>query len=101
MRRLLSAALTVIALLYLPAAAAANDDTLRLAQEPAVEAPADLLPDERSEADRIAETEDAIEDEAWTFRFLVPTALLLSVIVIIVALIWYGVRIQARYRVAK
>lgn len=100
MRRLLPAAFIVIALLYLQAGAGASDTSL-LAQEPAVEAPADLLPDERPESERIAETEAAIEGEAWTFRFLVPSALVLSVIVIVVALIWYGVRIQARYRVAK
>jgi hypothetical protein len=100
MRRFLPAAFIVIALLYLPAGAGAGD-TLLLAQEPAVEAPADLLPDERPESERIAETEAAIEGEAWTFRFLVPSALVLSVIVIVVALIWYGVRILAPYRVAK
>jgi len=100
MRRLVPAAFIVIALLYLPGGAGASDTAL-LAQEPAVEAPEDLLPDERPESERIAETEDAIEDEAWTFRFLVPSALILSVIVIIGAIIWYGVRIQARYRVAK
>lgn len=100
MRRLILSAFIAIALLY-PAAGAGASDASLLAQEPAVEAPSDLLPDERPESERIAETEDAIEDEAWTFRFLVPSALILSVIVIIVAIIWYGVRIQARYRVAK
>lgn len=100
MRRLTLAALIVVALLYHPTGAGAADSAL-LAQEPAVEAPEDLGPDERPEEERIAETEQQIEDEAWTFRYLVPSALVLSVIVIVVALIWYGVRIQARYRVAK
>lgn len=70
-------------------------------QEPAVEAPPGIGPDERPEEERLAEVEDGIEDEAWTFRFLVPTALVISVLIVIATIIVYAVRVKARYRVAK
>lgn len=41
------------------------------------------------------------EDEAWTFRYLVPTVLAMSGAAILVTLVVYGVRIRGRYRVAR
>ena len=36
--------------------------------------------------------------DAWTFRFLVPTVLAVSGLVLAVTVIGYGVRIRSRYR---
>ena len=40
-------------------------------------------------------------DDAWTFRFLVPTVLALSGIALAVTVIGYRVRIRSRYRVVR
>jgi hypothetical protein len=42
-----------------------------------------------------------INDEAWTFRFLVPTVLALSGLALVVTVVVYGVRVRGRYRVAR
>ncbi|MFQ5947497.1 MAG: hypothetical protein ACE5KX_01375 [Acidimicrobiia bacterium] len=50
------------------------------------------------------ELEDESEDpkpQDWTFRYLVPTALVLSGLTIVASLALYGVRVRARYRVVK
>lgn len=40
-------------------------------------------------------------EDAWTFRFLVPTVLALSGLAIFATVIGYGVRIRSRYRVVR
>jgi hypothetical protein len=40
-------------------------------------------------------------EEAWTFRFLVPTLLVLTGIGIVAVVGAYGVRVLGRYRVAR
>lgn len=40
-------------------------------------------------------------EDAWTFRFLVPTVLALSGLAIAATVIGYGVRIRSRYRVVR
>ncbi|MCB2224409.1 MAG: hypothetical protein KQH83_09600 [Actinobacteria bacterium] len=40
-------------------------------------------------------------DPAWTFRYLVPTAITLSALVLAGFAVGYGVRIKGRYRVAR
>jgi len=41
------------------------------------------------------------EENAWTFRFLVPTVMVVSGAALIGALAAYGVRVRGRYRVAR
>ncbi len=40
-------------------------------------------------------------EEAWTFRFLVPTLLLITGIGVVMVVARYGTRVLARYRVAR
>jgi hypothetical protein len=44
---------------------------------------------------------EATEDEAWTFRFLVPTVLAIAAAGVVVTLLVYGVRVRGRYRVVR
>jgi hypothetical protein len=44
---------------------------------------------------------DEAEDEAWTFRFLVPTLIGGSGLVLLAVVLGYGVRIRGRYRVTQ
>jgi len=54
------------------------------------EGPAVVLEDEAEEE----------SDEAWTFRYLVPTLMVGSAVVVLAVLVGYGIRIRGRYRVA-
>jgi hypothetical protein len=75
-----------------PAAVAQEEGTTEEAQLPADEQPA--LP--------IAETESAAEaEEAWTFRFLVPTLLVIALVAIVGTVLLYAVRVRGRYRVVR
>lgn len=49
----------------------------------------------------IDETAAAEDDPAWTFRYLVPTLLALTIAVIGIVLIVYALRIRGRYRVVS
>ncbi len=40
-------------------------------------------------------------EDAWTFRFLVPTVLALSGLAVVATVIGYGVRVRSRYRVVR
>ena len=42
-----------------------------------------------------------VAEPAWTFRFLVPTVLAVSGLVLAIAMIGYGVRLRGRYRVVR
>ena len=42
-----------------------------------------------------------ITEDAWTFRFLVPTVLVVSGLALVGALAAYGIRVRGRYRVAR
>lgn len=46
-------------------------------------------------------TPEAVTPDAWTFRFLVPTVLAISVIALVGVVAGYGLRIRGRYRVAR
>jgi len=49
-----------------------------------------------------AETEEAGEsDQAWTFRFLVPTVLAMAGLAVAATIMLYGVRVRGRYRVVR
>ncbi len=88
--RLSSVALSlgiVVGLLAIPVAVSPPTGlSLAQAQEPVLEAPP---------------AEEEAGDDAWTFRFLVPTAIVLSTIVVVVVVILYGVRVRGRYRVKQ
>lgn len=43
----------------------------------------------------------APEEEAWTFRYLVPTLLAITGIAVAGVAIGYGVRVRSRYRVVE
>ena len=40
-------------------------------------------------------------EDAWTFRFLVPTVLALSGLIVVGTVIGYGLRVRGRYRVVR
>lgn len=40
-------------------------------------------------------------EPAWTFRFMVPTVLAISGLVLAMTVIGYGVRLRGRYRVVR
>jgi hypothetical protein len=41
------------------------------------------------------------EDEAWTFRYLVPTLLAMGVLAVVATAVAYGRRVKGRYRLAR
>lgn len=40
-------------------------------------------------------------DDAWTFRFLVPTLLALTALALVGVALGYGLRVKGRYRVSQ
>lgn len=40
-------------------------------------------------------------EEAWTFRFLIPTLVGATALVVVAVVVGYGVRIRSRYRVVE
>lgn len=73
-----------------PAPVFAQEDAPVLAQE-----------DARQPAVVVSEESGAAEDQAWTFRFLVPTVLAIAVLALGATLLAYVVRVRGRYRVAR
>jgi len=41
------------------------------------------------------------EDAAWTFRFLVPTLVVVTGVALAGTVLFYGVRVKGRYRVVR
>ena len=39
------------------------------------------------------------EEEAWTFRFLVPTLMLLTLVMVVGLVVWYQRGLNSRYRI--
>ena len=64
---------------------------LAAAQEGGVIEPAVVISDDAGDTD----------DPAWTFRYLVPTVLAISVVVLLLTVLLYGVRLRGRYRVVR
>jgi hypothetical protein len=100
--RLLTLLLAVGIVAVMPAAALASDGTMLLAtEEPAEEeAPAEPQFEEGQEPAEIAPP--ASEEEAeqpWTTRFIAPGILLLGILVLIGAIVYYGLQIRGRYEV--
>ena len=47
----------------------------------------------------IDDSEGAPEDAAWTFRFLVPTLMVLTLLLVFGLVVWYQAGFNRRYRV--
>ena len=47
----------------------------------------------------IDDSEGAPEEEAWTFRFLVPTLMVMTLALVAGLLLWYQQKFNRRYRV--
>lgn len=79
------------ALLAMPAAAA-----------PQLEAPVVELAQGDEPVVTVAEAteEDASGDE-WTFRYLVPTAIVISAVIVVLVMVGYAIRVRGRYRVSS
>ena len=59
------------------------------------------FPEGREPAVVLSEGGEVADDPAWTFRFLVPTLLALSGLVLVGLIVGYGVGVKGRYRVAR
>lgn len=70
------------------------------AQEPVFELTESESPRAPVEIDVAARAEE-LEDAAWTFRYLVPTALVLSALIVVGVVGRYGVGVRGRYRVRE
>ncbi len=50
----------------------------------------------------VLETEaEAAEEDAWTFRYLVPTLIVMAALVLAAVALHYGFRVRGRYRVVR
>ena len=49
----------------------------------------------------IDDSEGAPEDVAWTFRFLVPTLMALTLVLVVGLFVWYQRGFNRRYRVSE
>ena len=100
MFRRLASLLSLAGLLMLPASAVPDLTAGAYAQEPVFELTEEEDPRAVVEIDTEARAE-AAEDGAWTFRFLVPTALVLSALIVVLVAAGYGFRVRGRYRVKE
>ena len=100
MIRRLASVLSLAGLLMLPVSAMPDLTTAAYAQEPVFELTEEEDPCAVVEIDTEARAE-AAEDGAWTFRFLVPTALVLSAIIVVLVAAGYGLGVRGRYRVRE
>jgi hypothetical protein len=91
--RLLFAAVAVLFVLGVPSAFALGDAPVLLAQSEDM--------DRSGPAVVVEEPAPAPEEEAWTFRFLIPTLVGATALAIAAVAIGYGVRVRARYRVVE
>jgi hypothetical protein len=96
----LALSLTFAVLLVLPAPVALHLAPTATAQEPVFEVPESESPRAVVEIDATARAE-AVEDGAWTFRFLVPTAIVLSVLIVAIVAGSYGFGVRGRYRLKR
>ena len=86
--------LLALAALALPAAAQ---------EEPPTEAPADQeLVDVPEPAVEVVSETPAEEEPAWTFRYLVPTSLVVALLVVVGSIVAYFVKVvRTRYRLIQ
>ena len=94
-RLLLIPLLLLVLLIAAPAAAeeapAEAPEGAQVEEAPAGPAPAVILPTEAAPA----------EDAAWTFRYLVPTLLVLAAVTVGGVILYCGFGIKGRYRVVE
>ena len=88
-------ALVVLAALVIAPAASAEEEaeapvTTEATYEPGTE-PAIVVSDGGADED----------DPAWTFRYLVPTLIVVSGLALLGLFVWYGLGVKGRYRVAR
>lgn len=57
--------------------------------------------DDRTPAVVLSEDAGAEDEAAWTFRYLVPTVLAISVMTLALVFFLYGYRVRGRYRVVR
>jgi hypothetical protein len=91
--RLLLAVVAILLIVGVPSAFALGDAPFVLAQTEDM--------DRTGPAVVVEEPAPAPEDEAWTFRFLIPTLVGATGLAIAAVAIGYGVRVRARYRVVE
>lgn len=92
-------AVTFVLLMLAAPAVAAVGDAPRLAAQTDVE---DVEDEDRSgPAVLVEEDVAAPEEDAWTFRYLIPTLLGATGLAVAAVVIGYGVRVRARYRVVE
>jgi hypothetical protein len=84
----------MLSVLAMPAVAAATAEPEPAGEAPAVEEFGDVEPAVILEGPAVTE-----EDPAWTFRFLVPTILVMAVLAVVVTGLVYALRIRGRYRI--
>lgn len=89
--RLVSSFGMAAALLAVPAAAA-----------PALDAPVVELAQGDEPVVTVAEgTEEGGSGDEWTFRYLVPTAFVISAVIVVLVVVGYALRVRGRYRVSS
>ena len=49
----------------------------------------------------VGEEAEPPAEDAWTFRYLVPTLLVLTGVVVVGVVFAYGIRVKGRYRVSQ
>lgn len=91
--RLLLALTGIVLIVAIGPIAFAQEETTVTSTETTVVAPTPAVV--------VDSTPAVTEDEAWTFRFLVPTLAVLTGLALVGSFAAYGVRVRARYRVAR
>jgi hypothetical protein len=57
--------------------------------------------DGREPAVVISDGSAVVDDPAWTFRYLVPTLLVVTGAAVLGVFVWYGFGVKGRYRVTR
>lgn len=98
MRRFVFSALLVLAYTTVPAAAIPD---MALPEAVAAEVAAAPQVVAQEPAVEVPEQAEAEEEQPWTARYLIPTLLAISALVLLVVGVSYGVRLRGRYRVVQ
>ena len=71
-------------------------------EEPPADAPADAVVDVPEPAVEVVSETTAEEEAAWTFRYLVPTSLVIALLVVVGSIVAYFVKVvRTRYRLIQ
>jgi hypothetical protein len=93
--------LLAAAVLLLTVAGPAGSALAQEEEEPATTTAETTFAPGQEPAVVVSDAGAAADEPAWTFRFLVPTLLALSGLVLVALVIGYGVRVKGRYRVSR